>query len=76
VTDFSPKGGVETVVTEANVWGKLRSLIPGVGVITIRGDMDPNARDVIDLNIQASAFDTGIQIVGSAGTFIFAFLLS
>eukprot|EP00529_Nitzschia_sp_RCC80_P030903 CAMPEP_0113481298 /NCGR_PEP_ID=MMETSP0014_2-20120614/22337_1 /TAXON_ID=2857 /ORGANISM="Nitzschia sp." /LENGTH=290 /DNA_ID=CAMNT_0000374791 /DNA_START=96 /DNA_END=968 /DNA_ORIENTATION=- /assembly_acc=CAM_ASM_000159 len=66
VTDFSPKGGVESVVTQSNVWGKLRALVPGVGVINVRGDMDPNARDVVDLNIQATAFDTGIQVVGAA----------
>ena len=55
-------------MTQSNVWGKVRALVPGVGVINVRGDMDPSARDVVDLNIQATAFDTGIQVVGVAGT--------
>jgi hypothetical protein len=68
LTDFSPKDGANSFVTQSNVWGKLRAKIRDVGVINIRGDMDPNTRDVVDFNIQATAFDTGVQVFGSAGT--------
>lgn len=74
VAGMDVQGGLDVVVTDvstpmapsANLWGKLRKIIPGVGMITVRGDMDPNSRDVADLNIQLNAFDTGIQVVGSA----------
>jgi formylmethanofuran dehydrogenase subunit C len=70
-----PQAGIDVTVTDvketpaAFVWGKLKRSISDFGVITIRGDMDANARDVVDVDIQASGFfGTGIQILGSAGT--------
>ena len=58
----------ETPITY--VWGKMKRVIPNFGVLTIRGDMDANARDVVDLDVQASGYGTSIQMVGSAGTCI------
>lgn len=53
----------------AFVWGKLKRAIPNFGVVSIRGDMDANARDVVDLDVQAVGYGAAIQIVGSAGAY-------
>jgi hypothetical protein len=55
----------------ATVWGKLKRAIPEIGgVLSVRGEMDANQRDIVDLDIQASGYGTGIQLTGAAGTSI------
>lgn len=46
----------------------MKRSIPDIGgAVTIRGEMDANERDVVDLDIQASGFGTGLRVTGSAG---------
>jgi hypothetical protein len=53
----------------AMVWGKVKRAIPEIGgVFSVRGEMDANERDYVDLDIQASGYGTGIQLTGTAGT--------
>lgn len=52
------------------VWGIMKRVIPKFGVLSIRGDMDANAREVLDLDFRATGYGTSIQMVGSAGTCI------
>jgi hypothetical protein len=35
--------------------------------VSVRGEMDANARDMVDLDVQASGFGTGLKVTGSAG---------
>lgn len=50
------------------VWGKLKRTIPNIGLFSVRGEMDANEREMIDLDIQASGFGTGLKVTGSART--------
>jgi hypothetical protein len=50
------------------VWGKLQRSFPDFGAtVSVRGEMDANARDMVDLDVQASGFGTGLKVTGSAG---------
>lgn len=45
----------------------MKRSIPDIGgEVAIRGEMDANKRDVVDLDIQASGFGTGLRVTGSA----------
>ncbi|KAG7339572.1 hypothetical protein IV203_025090 [Nitzschia inconspicua] len=65
------QGGLDVTITDVKetprtfVWGKLKKSFPDV-TLSVRGEMDANARDIVDVNIQASGFGTGIQVTGSA----------
>lgn len=67
------EGGVDVTVTDldvppsTSVWAKLKKTISGVGDVSIRGDMDANAPDVVDLDVRASAYGTDVQLTGQAG---------
>jgi hypothetical protein len=73
------QGGIDVTITDTKqppstlVWGKLKRIFSNVGggsVITVRGEMDANTRDVVDLDIQASGFGSGIKVTGSAGMYL------
>ena len=53
------------------VWGEAKRIFSNnVGAISIRGDMDANEREVIDLDLRVNGFRNaaGLQVLGSAGT--------
>lgn len=49
-----------------NVWGKLRKSFAGLGDISVRGDMDANTHDSVDLDVRANGFGTSVQVLGKA----------
>jgi hypothetical protein len=54
---------------ETYLWGKLKRAFPGFGDVSIRGDVDANDRDTVDLDVRANGFGTAFQVIGQAGEF-------
>lgn len=74
VAGFDVEGGIDITIKDVDqppitgVWGKFKRSIEGFGDIAVRGDMDPNTPDNVNLDIRANAFGTAIQVVGQAGS--------
>lgn len=72
---FDVQGGVDLTLTnikkspDTYVWGEAKRIFSNnVGAISIRGDMDANEREVIDLDLRVNGFRNaaGLQVLGSA----------
>ena len=49
------------------MWGRVKRDIDEIdGSISVRGTMDANERDFVDLDVEASGFGTGLKVTGSA----------
>eukprot|EP00934_Nitzschia_sp_Nitz4_P005775 Nitzschia sp. Nitz4//scaffold304_size22322//13444//14659//NITZ4_008572-RA/size22322-snap-gene-0.2-mRNA-1//1//CDS//3329547073//5765//frame0 len=72
VAGVGVEGGVEMTVQEidqvpaTNVWGRLKKSFAGLGEVSVRGAMDANARDTVDLDVRANGFGTAVQVIGQA----------
>ena len=55
------------VPPSTSVWARLKKSISGVGDVSIRGDVDANNPDTVDLDVRASAYGTDVQLTGQAG---------
>ena len=68
---------------ETHIWGEVKRIFSSssssnnnknknIGAISIRGDMDANEREVIDLDLRVNGFRNaaGLRVLGSAGTCI------
>lgn len=49
-----------------SLWAKLKKTISGHGDVSIRGDLDTNEPDIVDLDLRATAYGTSVQLLGQA----------
>ena len=70
---------------ETHVWGEMKRFFrttsngnteaatKSESAISIRGDMDANDREIIDLDLRINGFNNiaGIRVLGSAGTYLY-----
>jgi len=69
---FHSQGGVDLTVTELDqnpatfLWGKIRKAF-GFGDVSLRGVVDAYDQEVVDLEVRANGFETGVQLLGQAG---------
>lgn len=67
------QGGIDLTISDVdeppatNIWAKLKRTISGFGDVSIRGDMDANMPDILDLDVRATAYGTSVQLLGQAG---------
>jgi hypothetical protein len=57
------------VPPQTNLWGKLKKTLP-FGDVSIRGDVNANAPEVVDVDLRATVYGTSLQLLGSAGTYV------
>ena len=73
--EFQKQGGFDSTLTNirktpvTNVWGEAKRFFSDAAV-AIRGDMNANEAEVLNLNVRVNAFDNaaGVQLLGAAGT--------
>ena len=58
------------VPPQTNLWGKLKKTLP-FGDVSIRGDVNVNAPEVVDVDLRATVYGTSLQLLGSAGMYLF-----
>ena len=60
---------------DSYVWGEAkRNIFNNTGAVAIRGDMNVNDHDVMNIDMRVNAFlnNLGVRLLGAAGTYIVA----
>ena len=57
------------VPPQTNLWGTLKKTL-SFGDFSVRGDVNVNTRDIVDLDVRANAYGTSLQLLGYAGEFL------
>jgi len=68
------EGGVDLTVKDVDTppstffWGKIKRFISGYGDVSIRGELDANSPEIIDMDLRFNGFGTAFQLEGQADT--------
>ena len=71
------QGGIDSTLTnirkppDTYAWGEAKRIfLNNTGAVAIRGDMNANEHEVININLRVNGFrnTAGVQLLGSAGT--------
>ena len=66
--------GIDATVTDTDeapntyLWGKLKKVFPDYGGdVSVRGDVNANDWDIVDLDLRINGMGASLQVIGEAG---------
>jgi len=66
------EGGIDLTVKDVDappttfLWGKIKRFVPGYGDLSLRGELDANSPEIVDLDLRFNGFGTALQLEGRA----------
>ena len=56
-------------IPAASMWGKVKKSFGGKLAVSVRGDLDVDHPDTLDLDVRINGYGTALQLIGQAGRY-------